>query len=233
MDEHVGAFQQDPAVTCQFVRDGPVVGATVLAHMGKLERARALAAVVGDPRADLDSASAWQARFATASGDPETARRISADKANERRLYGPQHAMALLEALVAMEDWPSVAELLPLARANVVGNALLAPYCDRAEGLAHAQAGRANDATRALRRALAHFERLGVPFEAARTREHLAAVAPPSAALPLLEAALSTYERLDAVPHQRAVRTVIRQLRIGDLEIDRLRTRRPEVLEPD
>ena len=132
LDEHVDAFRQDPAPGCSFVRDGPVVGATVLAHTGELDRARTLAAVVGDPMADLDTASAWKARFAIASGDPEAARRISVDKARERRLYGPQHVHALLEALVALEDWPGVTELLPLARAAVVGNALLAPACDRA-----------------------------------------------------------------------------------------------------
>jgi len=60
----------------------------------------------------------------------------------------------------------------------VAGNALLAPYCDRAEGLVHGQAGRTRQAAQALRRALARFEQLGVPFEAARTREQLAAVEP-------------------------------------------------------
>jgi len=205
VDEHVAAFSQDPAVICQFVRDGPVIGATMLAHQGELKRARQLADMVGEPMHDLDSASAWQAMFATASGDPETARRLSVDKALEPQLYGPQHALALVEALVALEDWTSVGEFLPRARARVAGNALLAPVCKRAEGLAHAQAGRAREAVRALRRALALFERLSVPFEAARTREHLAAMEPAAAARPLLEAARSTYERLECTPRQHAV----------------------------
>lgn len=205
VDEHVAAFQQDPAVACQFVRDGPVVGATVLAHLGELERAHALAAMVGDPIDDLDSASAWQARFATASGDPDTARRISVDKARQRQLYGPQHALALLEALVALEDWPAVGDFVPLARASVAGNALLAPSCDRAEGLVHAQASRMPEAIRALRRSLARFGRLSVPFEAAKTREHLAALEPATTARPLLQVARETYERLGSTPHQQAV----------------------------
>ena len=92
----------------------------------------------------------------------------------------------------------------------MVGNALLAPACDRAEGLAHAQAGRTREAAQALRRALAGFERLGVPFEAARTRERLAAVEPPGAARSLLEAALATYERLGCAPRERAVRARLR-----------------------
>jgi hypothetical protein len=116
----------------------------------------------------------------------------------------PQHALTLLEALVALEDWPSVGEFLPQARARVAGNALLPPACDRTEGLAHAQVGRPAEAVRALRRALARFERLSVPFEAARTREHLAALESPTAARPLLKAALSTYERLACTPRQHA-----------------------------
>jgi DNA-binding SARP family transcriptional activator len=209
-DEHLAAFHREPAVGCSFVRDGPVVGATMLAHRGELDRARELAAVVGDPTADLDTASAWQARFATASGDPATARRISAAKARERRIYGQQHLLALLEALAALEDWPAVAELLPQARARVEGNALLAPFCDRVEGLAHARAGQAPEAARALRRALGGFERLGEAFEAARTRERLAAVEPTGAARSLLEAALATYERLACAPRERAVRARLR-----------------------
>jgi hypothetical protein len=174
--------------------------------MGETRRARALAAVVGDPMAELETASAWQARFAVAAGEPETGRRISVGKAHEGRLYGPQHALTLLEALLALEDWPAVAELLPAARATLAGNALLAPACDRGEGLLHGSAGRRREAARALRAALGGFERLGVPFEAARTREHLATVASAATARRLLEAAGSTYERLGAKPGHQAVK---------------------------
>ena len=168
VDEHTEAFRQDPAPGCSFVRDGPIIGAAILAHRGALDRARALVAVVGPPT-NLATASAWQARFATAIGDPATAVRISEDKARERRLYGQQHQVALLEALAALEDWGAVAELLPEARARADGNALLGPVADRVEGLVHAQAGRTPEAARALRRALGGFERLGEAFEAART----------------------------------------------------------------
>jgi hypothetical protein len=89
----------------------------------------------------------------------------------------------------------------------VPGNALLAPACDRAEGLLHAGAGRRREAARALRRALDGFERLGVPFEAARTREDQAAVVPAADARPLLQAASSAYKRLGAVPGHRAVQS--------------------------
>lgn len=73
------------------------------------------------------------------------------------------------------------------------------------DNAASAEAGRPQEAVRALRRALARFERLGVPFEAARTREHLAALEPPTAAGPLLEAALWTYERPACTSRQHTV----------------------------
>jgi hypothetical protein len=72
------------------------------------------------------------------------------------------------------------------------------------------QAGRTREAAQALRRALSGFERLGVQFEAARTREHLASVAPAAEALSPLEAALATYERLACAPRGRAVRARLR-----------------------
>jgi hypothetical protein len=45
-----------------------------------------------------------------------------------------------------------------------------------------------------------------VPFEAARTREHLATVVPASQARSLLEAAGSTYQRLGATPGHQAIK---------------------------
>jgi hypothetical protein len=131
---------------------------------------------------------------------------VTSTATHEGRLYGPQHAFVLLEALLALGDLSAVAELLPTARANLAGNALLAPACDRGEGLLHAGAGRRREAARALRAAVDGFERLGVPFEAARTREQLAAVVPAAEARSLLEAAGSTYERLGAAPGHRAIR---------------------------
>ena len=48
------------------------------------------------------------------------------------------------------------------------------------------------------------FERLSVPFEAARTREQLAAMEPATTARSLLQVARGTYERLGCTPHQQA-----------------------------
>jgi hypothetical protein len=54
-------------------------------------------------------------------------------------------------------------------------------------------------------RALAEYERLGNPFEAARTREYLAETSPAEQRAPVLEAAIRQYEQLGA-PYSERVR---------------------------
>jgi hypothetical protein len=209
LEEHLAAFAEDPAMACDFVRDGPVIGATLCSHMGKMERARTLAALVGDPRDDLASAGAWQARYAIASGDPQTGLDIARSKAVERRSYGPQHAHQAVEALVALRSWEELAALVPKAREQIAGNALLGPVCDRAVGLMAAAAGDAAVAPPALRRALAGFEMLGAAFEVARSQERLAEVVGGRESRLLREAALAAYERLGAAPYVERLRVAL------------------------
>jgi hypothetical protein len=209
LEEHLAAFAEDPAIACDFVRDGPVIGATLCSHMGKIERARTLAALVGDARDDLASAGAWQARYAIASGDPQTGLDIARSKAVERRSYGPQHAHQAVEALVALRSWEELAALLPKAREQISGNALLDPVCDRAEGLAAANADNVALARSALRKALAGFETLGAAFEVARSQERLAEVVGDQEGLLLRESALAVYERLAAAPHVERLRVAL------------------------
>ncbi|OLD49994.1 MAG: hypothetical protein AUI42_05380 [Actinobacteria bacterium 13_1_40CM_2_65_8] len=173
LDEHLQAFRQDPAVECEFVRNGPVLGALVAAKSGNLKRANELAALLDDPMNDIAGASPGQARLEVALGEPEKARLISAGKALENRPYGPAHARSLLEALAALEDWEALEEFVPHARNQVSGLALLGPCCDRAEGqLARARGDRAG-AVAAFERALAGFEALHAAAEAADTRSAL------------------------------------------------------------
>jgi hypothetical protein len=176
--EDAAAFRLEPAIECQFVRDGPVIAGAALAMLGRLDEARELAALPGDPAADLASASAWQARFATLTGQPELALSISVDKALEPRTYGPQHAYALVEALEARCDWAALAEYRPRAAAAIAGNAALGPLLDRAEGRARAASGDARGARRLLRRAATGFGTLGMAYEERRAREALAALDP-------------------------------------------------------
>jgi DNA-binding SARP family transcriptional activator/class 3 adenylate cyclase len=175
-DEHMTAYAQEPAAECLFVRDGPLIAASALAHMGEMDQARSLAAIPGDPAAHPDTASDWQAWYLVASGDPEAARAIAGPKALEGTSYGSQHAMVLVEALVALEDWKALDEILPHVRAATAGNALLEPFCDRALGLMAAACGDRRSARKHLVRALSGFEKFKVPYQATRTRQIMAAL---------------------------------------------------------
>jgi hypothetical protein len=175
-EEHMTAYAQEPAADCQFVRDGPLIAASALAHMGRTEQARSLAGIPGDPAADPDNASNWQAWYLLASGDPASARAIAGQKAREGRSLGPQYAMVLVEALVALEDWRPLDEFLPHARAATAGNALLEPFCDRALGLMTAACGDHRSARTHLARALNGFEKFKVQYQATRTRQLMAAL---------------------------------------------------------
>ena len=198
--EHVHAFREDPAVECSFVRDGPAIGATVLAHRGSLADARELAKMLPDPLQDMASASAWQARLAVAMGDPVTARKICDGKAPDRRSFGPEHALAKVEALAAIADPTALAEFIGTARGQVDGNALLGPWCDVAEGMLKLNAGDQGSARSHLGNAVAGFERLGAPFEAARARLRLAETLEPPVAREALESARATFIKLGAAP---------------------------------
>lgn len=209
LEEHLTAFREDPAVLCSHVRAGPVIGATLCMHTGRIGRAHELAALVGNPQEELASASAWQARYAIASGDPQTGWDIARTKALERRSYGPEHAQQAVEALVALQNWDELADFLPRVREQIAGNVLLGPAWDRAEGLMAAAAGEAALASAALRRALAGFETLGAAFEVARTQEHLAAMVGGEEGVALREAARAAYERLGAAPHTERLREAV------------------------
>jgi DNA-binding SARP family transcriptional activator len=202
--EHIDAFRAEPATECQFVRDGPAIGAATLTLLGRPAEGHELAELLGDPLVDRDSASAWQARQATISGDATTARAISHDKALEGRGYGPQHAFALLEALSALGEWDAARAFLPVARRIIPGNALLGPMSDRVAGLVKLDHGDVAHAAPLLRRAARGFHRFKVPFEEARTLEALADALPAEAEA-TRSAAVAIYDRLGARPPTRSL----------------------------
>ncbi|HEX2680710.1 MAG TPA: hypothetical protein VHQ03_05405, partial [Candidatus Dormibacteraeota bacterium] len=135
LEEHLRAFRIDPAIECGFVRDGPILGALVAARSGDLARAHELAALLPDPESESDRTSPLQSRLAVAFGQPSLARALSEGRALEGRQYGPHHARALLEALVALDEWNELERFVPQARRFVGGLAILGPCCDRAEAL--------------------------------------------------------------------------------------------------
>ncbi len=171
LEEHLEAFRVDPAIECDFVRDGPIIGGVVAAKTGDMRRGYELRNLVGDPMAEVERATAWQATLELALDEPEHARQISAAKALEGRTYGAHHARVLLAALIALEDWDELRRLLPLARPHAAGLAILAPCCDRAEGIVAGARADGAAAREGLERALAGFESLGAAMEAEATRK--------------------------------------------------------------
>ncbi len=169
--EHVAAFQSDPAIECDFVRDGPILGAVVAVQAGDMQRAAELAALVGDPFADPERSTAWQSKLAVAMGRPADARRLSAGKVLEGTSFGPEHARVMLDALVALRDWPALEQLIPVARRHAAGLAVLGPCCDRAEAVLAVARGDREAASAAFDRAIAGFEALNAQAEAAATRK--------------------------------------------------------------
>jgi hypothetical protein len=79
----------------------------------------------------------------------------------------------MLEALVAMEDWDELERFVPLARAHVPGLAVLAPCCDRSEGLLARARGNEQAARAALERAISRFEALNARAEVVATQKQL------------------------------------------------------------
>jgi tetratricopeptide (TPR) repeat protein len=207
--EHLDALAKEPGIGCCYVRSGPLFAALALAHQGRLERADQLAATLTP---DLDGPKlpeALLARYLVARGDPQAGRDL-AERIVGRAVYAEENAyeiLAMLEALIALEDWDALTAFLPQARTFTKTLALVGPASDRAEGLAFIAAGKHAEAEELLQLALAGFERVGVVFETALTKEHLAAVATHGNASQLCAEALAAYEQLGAAPHAERVRT--------------------------
>ena len=204
IDEHLTTFGADEAgTTCPFALGGFQLGAVVRARRGDDTGARELAAAMPRSEAPIGIVEGLQAMVANALGDPAAARDIAARViATGVRNYAeepPVELIAMLDALVALEDWESLREFLPVARRRAAELAVAGPMADRAEGLAAAAAGDVGRARSLLRRALEALDGWSA-FEAARTREALAALVPADEAGPLRADALAAYERLGATP---------------------------------
>jgi DNA-binding SARP family transcriptional activator/class 3 adenylate cyclase len=209
--DHLDALAQEPGVGCPYCRGGPVVAALVFAHQGRLHRAAELVATLTP---DLDKPGlpeALLARYLVAIGDARAGRKL-AERIVGRSIYAEENAfeiLALLEALIEYEDWDALTAFLPDARRSSEALALIGPASDRAEGLARGASGDLAAAEKLLRRALAAFERMGVAFEAALTKERLGAVTPEADSVRLRREALAVYEQLQATPHLERLRAIL------------------------
>lgn len=200
LHEHLRLLE-GPDWYCPYVRGGSLVAALALARLGDVDRARQLAGRAPPILDPPSQAEVVRAQLAIELGDPGTGRELA-----ERLLQLgrgpsseeiPHETLAFVEALEAQGDHDELLRFLPTARAASGYLAMLRPTCDRAEGLALAAAGEARAAEELLTHAVAGFERMSVPLQAARTREHLARVCPDRAE-EFLRAALQSYATLGA-----------------------------------
>lgn len=199
-------------------RAGPIEGIPYsgerfagLAHQGRLDRAAELVATL---MPDLDKPGlpeALLARYLVAIGDGRAGREL-AERIVGRSIYAEENAfeiLAMLDALIALEDWDALAVFMPDARRSSDALALIGPASDRAEGLTRGASGNREEAENLLRQALATFDRMGAVFEAALTKERLAAVTSETDAARLQTEALAVYEQLQAAPHLERVRAIL------------------------
>jgi class 3 adenylate cyclase/tetratricopeptide (TPR) repeat protein len=214
-DEHMAVFDQERGVLCFAVRGGPFLGALVMAHRGEVDSARALAMdALGDAMKVRPGIRSMYAEVLLACGDIEEGRAAAEaawtrDSKTKDASKSPwdRPLFAVLEARVRANDLQAIADVLPDVRSlNEIPRAHA--LADRAEALTLGAADPAGGKA-LFENAIATFDEIGIPYEAARTREMLAALVVGSDAEPLLAAALVAYEALGAKPHAERVRAAI------------------------
>ncbi len=232
VDEHVEALRGQDAFVCPYMRGGPLIGALAFGHLGKHDEARRLAALVelSPDEPGLPEALLARVRVATgdAAGGAELARRLLATGREASFEENEHESLALVEALLALEDWDGLRSFLPDARRRSAGLPILEPICDRAEAMADAADGDTAAAVALLQGASSWFERHGVRYEHVRTQALLAGVLPDGA--DILADAIETAESLfgdsttahDVVTPTRPAPDALSALTSRELEVLRL-----------
>jgi DNA-binding NarL/FixJ family response regulator len=206
VDEHIAAVRGTDVFICPFMRGGALISALIAAHLGDFARARELVGEVELTPDEPGWPEALHARVLIALGEAEegvaAAQRII-DGGRLASLEENEHeSVALLEGLQALGEWDRLRAFLPDARRRSASLAILVPVCDRAEGMVAAADGDSERAIELLRRAVEGFERLGVPYEIARTKTLLANELPDGDAM--LAEAIATAESLLGKPIEPA-----------------------------
>jgi hypothetical protein len=138
LDEHL-RLRQGPvtAMSCPYIRSGPLTGALALARRGELGRAREVAATVTVDLRQPGMAEVVRARLAVVTGDVADARALAERVVALGRRPGPEEipheALALVEALRAAGDDDALRRFLPRARQTARYLALLRSALDPVE----------------------------------------------------------------------------------------------------
>ena len=181
LDEHLQLLDGPEAgASCPYIRGGPLVGALALARLGDVRRARELAAAdAREPRPPRAGRGGTRRSSRSSSATPAPAGSSPsgwcASGAGRRRRRSRTRRSPSSRPSRRRATTTRCSRFLPTARAASGYLAVLTPTCDRAEGLARAAAGDARAAEALLTRAVAGFDRMSLPLQAARSRERLAA----------------------------------------------------------
>jgi ATP/maltotriose-dependent transcriptional regulator MalT len=215
-------FNQALAMSADCGREPRVEALAGLAELrlrrGAVEEAAALLIEVGD----LPSAAVITAEVLTAQGHPDRAvavlqTRLAALETHESQF--PIVAAGLVDACLARGDVAMAATTAhDLQRAWAHQHPQTAALIQRADGLVAASIGDAERAEQRLRKAATEFDRLDLPFQAARTRFELArtvADADPSLAVVEASRALDRQERLGAVRDAAETAALLRGLGVA------------------
>jgi hypothetical protein len=208
---HVEAAAAESDVNCPNVRGGGPLGGVLSGWRGNLELALEQVPL-GDepPKRDSMFDRAIIARYAAMAGRTDVAEAILDSMATDSdRLLFSDGLDYYLETLLEVGRYDEAQAILPAVRRMAPHSALLSPLADRAEAIVALHDGDSARASGLLRAAASGLDHLGVPFEAARTRELLASVAEDDERANLLREALAGYELVGATPAAERVRDLI------------------------
>ena len=210
LEEHLVVFETERTVKCARIRSGPLYAALALAHRGERASAKELTETMR--MATDPGLVSLEARVQIAVGEIAAGREsaheawTSSSNTHDWATAVAPFLAPLIEALAASSEWDALERLVEEADGREADMVWIRPMVARATGMIRAARGDSVGAREAFGSAEAEFERLGMRFEVARTREALAEISDAERAKDLWEDALGTYEGISAVPHASRVR---------------------------
>lgn len=186
-NEHLDALRGEDQMVCPYVRSGPLVAALNRAYLGDQRGVDEITSRIIVTWETPGLPEMLLARIATAVGNAargrELAQRIMATGRLPSLEENAFDTVALIEALQAAEAWDALRAAVDDARRWAPALALIAPVCARAQGLIAIAEGSRGAGISRLRVSAAQFSRLGLRYEAARTKAMQAHAMPDAAEL--------------------------------------------------